>query len=357
MTMNGAPAGGGSAPPAPAEETVGARPSRRPSRRLPPAVRFIARRLGQAVIVMLLVMLANFAIIHAAPGDMVDVLSGSSDMTAEQITDLRQRYGLDQPTIVQLGRYLTQLATFDLGYSFRNAAPVLDVILLRLPTTLTLVALSVIFSLLFGTILGVTAARHAGKMLDATLSTVALLFYATPSFIIAIVLILIFSVKLGWLPIAGLATTGSGATGWAYWKDVAAHLVMPVAALCTFYVAIYGRLARATLLEVMGQDYVRTARAKGMSEGRVIYVHALRNALLPLVTMAGLQVSSLIGGAVLIETVFGLPGMGRTAFDAVFERDTNLLLGVMFVSSLSVVVVSLVVDLLYALLDPRVNLQ
>jgi peptide/nickel transport system permease protein len=323
----------------------------------PTALRFLARRLGQAIIVMLIVVIANFIIIHAAPGDMVDVLSGNSDMTAEQIADLRVRYGLDQPVFIQLGRYLGQLLTFDLGYSFRNSAPVLDIIMLRLPTTATLVVLSVVISLSIGTVLGVIAARKAGRVPDAVISTAALVFYATPSFIVAISLILIFSVKLGWLPIAGLTTVGSKLTGFAHIRDVAAHLVMPVTALCTFYIAIYGRLARATMLEVMGQDFVRTARAKGMSERRVIYTHALRNALLPLVTMAGLQVSSLIGGAVLVETVFGLPGMGRTAFDAVFERDTALLLGVMFVSSLSVVVVSLVVDLLYVLLDPRVELK
>lgn len=321
------------------------------------ALRFMARRLLQAVIVMLMVVIANFIIIHCAPGDMVDVLSGNSDMTAEQIADLRSRYGLDQPMVVQLLKYLGHLLTLDLGYSFKNAAPVLDVILLRLPTTATLVVLSVIISVTVGTILGVVAARNAGRPADAVISTVALIFYATPSFIVAISLILLFSVCLSWLPIAGLETIGGHRTGLSHLLDVAAHLVMPVMALCTFYIAIYGRLARATMLEVMGQDFVRTARAKGMSERRVIYGHALRNALLPLVTMAGLQVSSLIGGAVLVETVFGLPGMGRTAFDAVFDRDTNLLLGVMFVSSLSVVVVSLVVDLLYVVLDPRVELR
>jgi peptide/nickel transport system permease protein len=323
----------------------------------PRALRFLAWRLSQAFVVMLLVVIANFIIIHSAPGDMVDVLSGNSDMTAEQIADLRIRYGLDQPTIVQLGRYLAQLFTFDLGYSFRNSAPVLDVILLRLPTTAMLVILSVVISLTVGTVLGVIAARKAGRIPDVVISTGSLIFYATPSFIVAISLILIFSVSLGWLPIAGLTTVGNNLTGFAYIRDVAAHLVMPVTALCTFYIAIYGRLARATMLEVMGQDFVRTAHAKGMSERRVIYGHALRNALLPLVTMAGLQVSSLLGGAVLVETVFGLPGMGRTAFDAVFERDTALLLGVMFISSLSVVVVSLIVDLLYVVLDPRVELQ
>lgn len=306
---------------------------------------------------MLLVVLMNFTVIQITPGDMVDVLSGQSDMTAEQMAAMRQQYGLDQPVIVQLGKYLMSLATLDLGYSFRNSAPVLDVIMGRFPTTLMLVGPSVLISLMIGTILGVAAARNAGKPVDFAILAVALLLYATPSFIIALILILVFGVFLKWLPIGGLVTVGAGLTGWDYAMDLVEHLILPIAALCTFYIAIYARLTRASMLEVSSLDFVRTARAKGVSERRVIYVHALRNAVLPIVTMAGLQISSLIGGAVLVETVFGLPGMGRTAFDAIFERDINLLLGVMFVSSLCVVLVSLVIDLLYVALDPRVELK
>lgn len=320
-------------------------------------LRFVGRRLVQAFIVMLMVMTANFVLIKLAPGDIVDVLTGTSDMTAEQLVILRQQYGLDQPVIVQFVKYFTRLAQFDLGYSHQFHDSVLNIILARLPTTLLLVAFSVVLSILIGTSMGVIAARNAGKLVDSAISALVLLFYATPVFIVAIALILCFSVWLGWLPTSGLYTIGAGYTGLAHVKDVAVHLIMPVAALCTFYTAIYSRLTRATMLETMHLDFVRTARAKGLSERRVIYKHALRNALLPIVTMAGLQVSSLIGGAVLIETVFGLPGMGRTAFDAIFTRDTNLLLGVMFVASLVVVCVSLVVDFLYALLDPRVELK
>lgn len=319
--------------------------------------RYLARRLSQAVVVMLIVMVGGFALIHLAPGDLVDVLGGYSDMTAEQMAALRTQYGLDDPLIVQLGKYLLRLATFDLGYSPKNAAPVLDVLMERLPTTAMLVFFSVIVSLSLGAVLGVIAARRAGTLVDMAISTVALLFYATPSFIIAIALILVFSVRFDLMPIAGLTTPGVDRDGLAYALDVAHHLVMPIAALCTFYTAIYGRLSRAAMLDVMNLDFVRTARAKGLSETRVIYGHALRNALMPLVTMAGLQVSSLIGGAVLVETVFGLPGMGRTAFDAIFERDVNLLLGVLFVSSLGVVCVNFCIDLIYVLIDPRVDLS
>ena len=322
-----------------------------------PGVRFILRRFSQALLVMLLVVLMNFTVLQLAPGDMIDVLAGQSDMTAEQMAGMRQHYGLDQPVIVQLGRYFLNLATFDLGYSFHNSAPVLDVILIRFQTTLMLVVPSVLLSLVFGTVLGIAAARNAGKPLDFLILAAALLLYAIPSFIVAILLILVFGVFLNWLPIGGLVSVGAGLTGMDYVLDLIRHLILPVTALCTFYIAIYARLTRASMLEVSTLDFVRTARAKGLSERRVVYVHTLRNALMPIVTMAGLQVSALIGGAVLVETVFGLPGVGRAAFDAIFERDTSLLLGVMFFSSLFVVLVSLVVDLIYVAIDPRLELK
>jgi peptide/nickel transport system permease protein len=322
-----------------------------------PAVRYVLRRLSQAVLVMLLVMIGSFVLIKLAPGDLVDVLAGTSDMSPEQMASLRERFGLDLPVWVQLFNYMMNLVTLDFGYSPLNAAPVLDVILSRWPVTAILVVVSVTISMVVGTFFGVVAARNAGKPVDLGVSILMLLFYATPSFIIAVALMLVFSVKLNLLPIAGYATVGSGYTGLRHFWDVAQHLAMPVTALCTFYIAIYGRIGRAALLEVLKLDYIRTARGKGLPERRVVYVHALRNAMLPLVTMAGLQVSSLVGGAVLVETVFGLPGMGRTAFDAVLQRDTNLLLGVVFVSSLSVVIVNFLIDLLYMALDPRVELK
>lgn len=306
---------------------------------------------------MLLVVIGSFILIKLAPGDLVDVIAGTRDLNAEQMEALRERYGLDQPVFVQLLRYMYSLATLDFGYSPINAAPVLDIILARWPVTALLVAISVFISMTVGTVLGVVSARNAGNPIDLSISILMLLLYATPSFIIAISLILLFSVFYGSLPIAGLSTIGADYTGFNYVWDVAKHLLMPVTALCTFFIAIYGRIGRAAMLEVLKLDYIRMARAKGLSERRVVYVHALRNALLPLVTMAGLQVSFLVGGAVLVETIFGIPGMGRTAFDAVFQRDTNLLLGVLFVSSLSVVVVNFVIDLIYMVLDPRVELS
>lgn len=321
------------------------------------AIRYGLRRLSQAVVVMLVVVFGNFLLLQLAPGDLVDILAGSTDLNADQMSELREHYGLDQPVVLQAGRYAFNLAHLDLGYSPRNAAPVLDVILGRLPVTAILVVASILLSFTIGTILAVVCARSAGRWVDVAVSTASLLFYATPSFIIAIVLILVFSVFLRWLPVGGLESAGMGLTGWSRLTDIARHLVLPVAALSSFYTAIYARLGRAAMLEILTQDYIRTARAVGLPEKRVMFRHALRNALLPLVTMAGLQASTLIGGAVLVETIFGLPGLGRTAFDAVMERDINLLLGVLFFTSLSIVVINLAVDMLYLAIDPRVELK
>jgi len=321
-----------------------------------PALSYFVRRLSQAVLVMFVVVLGNFLLIQLAPGDLVDVLGGTTDLSPEQALALRQRYGLDQPLWMQFLHYAGNLLHFDLGFSPRQGAPVVNVLLERLPTTLALVFLSLFLSVAIGTAVGVLAARRAGTLADFGLSLVVLLFYATPSFIIALLLILGFSVYLPWLPSAGLSTPGMDLEGFAKLSDIGRHFILPVIALSTFYTAIYGRLSRAAMLEVLSQDFIRTARAKGVPERGLLWRHALRNALMPIVTMAGLQVSSLLGGAVLIETVFGLPGIGRTAFDAVMERDTNMLLGVLFMSSLGVVCVNLLVDLLYRLVDPRVEL-
>ena len=201
----------------------------------------------------------------------------------------------------------------------------------------------------------------------SAIAVLVLLSYATPTFWIGLMLIVLFSVKLGWLPTGGMMTIGAGLSGLGRGLDVAHHLILPAASLSLFYAAIYSRLMRASMLEVAGQDYVRTARAKGLSEGTVVYRHALRNAmipvitvrnaLLPLVPVVGVQVGSLLGGSVLVESVFGWPGLGRLAFEAVQQRDYNLLLGILLMSSMLVIAVNLVIDLLYAVLDPRIELR
>jgi peptide/nickel transport system permease protein len=325
---------------------------------MPGFVLFMLRRLLQAVPIVLGIAVFNFLLLHLAPGDAADVLAGEAGgASPEYLARLKSDFGLDQPLHVQLLRYLANVATLDLGHSFRHNMPVTALILSRLPATLLLMVAAVGLAFSAGVGLGVTAARHVRRPLDGIISVAALLAYATPIFWIGLMMILLFSVHLGWLPSGGMQTVGAGLTGWAAVTDVASHLVLPTITLALFYMALYTRLMRASMLEVYGQDFVTTARAKGLDERRVAYRHVFRNALLPMVTMLGLQVGALLGGSVLVETVFGWPGLGRLAFEAVFQRDHNLLLGILLLSSLVVVLVNVVVDLAYARLDPRIELR
>jgi peptide/nickel transport system permease protein len=324
---------------------------------MPRVVRYVAWRLLQAVPIVAGIAVFNFMLLQLAPGDAADVLAGEAGgATPEYITELKARFGLDQPVPVQLGKYLWNVARLDLGFSFRHNMPVVDLILSRLPATLLLMVAAIVLAFGLGVLLGVTAARNVNRPLDAVISVGALLAYATPIFWIGLMMILLFSVELGWLPSSGMRTIGTDLTGFAFAIDIARHLVLPATALSLFFMALYTRLMRASMLEVYSLDYVTTARAKGLTERRVAFKHVLRNALLPMVTMLGLQIGSMLGGSVLVETVFGWPGLGRLAFEAVFQRDNNLLLGILLLSSVLVVIVNVIIDLTYARLDPRIEI-
>lgn len=318
---------------------------------------YLAWRLLQSLVVVAIVVVGSFLLLHLVPGDMVDVLGGQrGDMDAELMANLRARYGLDQPVLVQLYHYVAGVLQGDLGYSFRNSNDVLTLVLQRLPATMLLVVCSVAVAVFFGTLAGVIAARHVHRLTDVVISVVVLVFYATPIFMTGLALVIVLSVKLKLLPVGGLFSPGVDFTTPELIADVATHLVLPVLSLSLFYIAIYARLARASMLQVLHQDYIRTAYAKGLSTSHVIIGHALRNALLPVVTMVGLQIAELFGGAVLTETIFSLPGVGRLAYDAVFERDYPLILGVLLVCSFVIILVNLVIDIIYMLLDPRVEI-
>ena len=323
----------------------------------PGVARFLARRLAQAVPTMLLIVVLSFLVLHLTPGDIVDVLAGEAGAaTPEYVQMLRQRFGLDRPLLVQLGSYVWSVLHLDLGFSFRHNTTVLRLMLDRLPATLVLMGTSLALATAIGVVFGVTAARHVNRPADGAIAVLVLLSYATPTFWLGLMFIVLFSVKLGWLPTGGMATIGAGLSGIGRAADVLHHLILPATSLALFYAAIYTRVMRASMLEVAGQDFVRTARAKGIAERRVLYGHTLRNALLPLVTIVGVQVGSVLGGSVLVESVFGWPGLGRLAFEAVQQRDYNVLLGILLLSSLLVILVNLAVDLLYAVLDPRIEL-
>jgi peptide/nickel transport system permease protein len=314
------------------------------------------RRLAASVPTVLLILIGIFLLLQFAPGDTVDAMMaqmGGGD--AATARELRKFYGLDLSVTAQLGNYLWRLVRFDLGFSAIYGKPVVTVIAERLPATLLLMVSALSFAFFFGLVLGVVAARGVNKWPDTVISTLGLIFYATPSFWFGLMAIVVFSIYLQWFPPGGLEDITTVNTG--IWRvlDIARHLVLPTLTLGVIYLAIYLRIMRASMREVLNLDFVRTARAKGLNETRVVVRHVLRNALLPMVTLIGLQAGTMLGGSVVVESVFSLPGLGRLAYESVIQRDLNTLLGIVFVSALVVIAVNFITDVLYARLDPRIT--
>jgi peptide/nickel transport system permease protein len=315
----------------------------------------VRRRLVGGVAVLLIVIAGTFLLLEAAPGDAVDAYVVSVGGDAGMVEELRRRWGLDQSAATRFASYVWSLAQLDLGHSVAFSRPILDVILERLPNTLLLMGTATALSFFLGTLLGIVAGSRPGSFRDRFLSVGSLALYAVPGFWLGLVLIVIFAVQLRWLPLGGIETIASGKTGAARVLDIARHLVLPVASLGFIYLALYLRMMRAGMAEIWRMDFVLAARARGISRRRIVLRHVARNALLPLVTMLGLQSAAMLGGSVVIESVFSIPGLGRLAQEAVSARDTPLLLGIILVSALLVILVNLAVDLLYAALDPRVG--
>ncbi len=319
---------------------------------------FLARRLVKAAIILFFIVLINFALIRAAPGDPAAVMAGEAGASDEQYVEvLRQRFGLDEPLHTQMYLYVTSVFRGDLGFSYRQGQHVSDLILDRLPATLLLTVTAFLFALAMGVLLGTLAAMKVGRWADTAITTLALVSYATPLFWLGLMLILLFSVQLGWLPSFGFESVGRGYTGLERMVDIARHMVLPVLTLGLFYMAVYTRLTRSSILEVHDMDFVKTARAKGVTEGNVMVFHVLRNAILPVITFAGFQAGHLIGGSILVETVFAWPGIGRLAFNALLQRDYQVLLGVFVVTSVLVLVFNIITDLIYTIVDPRIEVD
>ncbi|MDR6818253.1 peptide/nickel transport system permease protein [Neorhizobium sp. 2083] len=316
----------------------------------------IRRRAISSIPVLLIVVVLTFLLLESASGDAVDayLLSiGGGDATVAQ--SLRQAYGLDQSMFARLWLYVSSLARFDLGWSVAFGRPVLDLVLERLPNTLLLMGSATALSFGFGSALGIVAGSKPESVRDRVLSTGSLILYAIPSFWLGLVLSIIFAVQLRWLPTSGIETIASGKTGLARAMDIARHLVLPVAALALIYMALFLRVMRSGMAEVWTLDFVLFARSKGLSRFRVVLRHVARNALLPLVTMLGLQSAAMLGGSVVVESIFAIPGFGRLAQEAVGGRDAPLLMGIIVVSAVLVICVNLIIDLVYAALDPRVG--
>ncbi len=321
-------------------------------------LRFLLWRLAKGILVVLAIVILDFALIHLAPGDPASVMAGESGATDDAfLQQLRAKFGLDKPLLTQLGLYLWGVVRLDLGFSYRQQMPVMDLVMNRLPATLLLTGAAFAFSLTVGVAMGAWAASKKGRPLDRIITTIALVFYATPLFWMALMAVLIFSVWLDWLPAFGMREVGANVSLMEGVLDVARHLVLPAVTLGLFFMAVYVRMTRASMIEVGRQDFIKTLRAKGLSEKVILRRHVLRNAILPVVSLAGIQAGQMVGGAVMTETVFAWPGIGRLMYEALIQRDYNLLLGVFVVSAAMVVVFNILTDLVYRMVDPRIEVS
>ncbi|MYN13352.1 ABC transporter permease subunit [Pusillimonas sp. TS35] len=319
-------------------------------------LQYLIKRLTYAVILLLAVLTLNFLLIHISPGDPVETIAGAmGGMTDELRQELTQKFGLDKPFIVQLGIYLGKIAQGDLGQSYYFNASVASLIWERVPATLLLVVVSVLLAFFIGTLLGSLAARRPNGMLSQVVTMLSIVGYSAPVFWTGIVLIILFASVWPIFPVSDMRTAGMDDGGLAGVLDVLEHMVLPAFTLAFVYLAQYSRLARASMMEALSADYIRTARAKGLPESVVLYKHALRNAVLPVVTMLGMQFGNVLAGAILVETVFNWPGLGRLAFDSVLRRDYPTMLGILFFASMMVIVMNQLTDLAYRIIDPRIK--
>ena len=316
----------------------------------------IVNRLVYAIVLLFAVLVLNFTLMHLAPGDVADTISQSMGGADEELLiEIRKDYGLDQPYHHQLVAYIGKVLRFDLGHSFFFNEPVSKLVLQRVPATLLLVITAQIFALLLGVVLGVYSARKPNGIMSHFVTLFALFGYSAPVFWTGILLLIAFSLQIPLFPVAGMRDVTIEGNFWIHTIDIIKHMVLPVVTLASIFLALYSRLARATMIETLGTDFVRTARAKGLHERQVVYKHALRNSVSPVVTLAGLQFSAVVSGAVLVEAVFSWPGLGTLAFQSIIARDTPTILGILFFSALVVIIGNLLTDLVLRFVDPRVG--
>ncbi|MFQ6125942.1 MAG: ABC transporter permease [Candidatus Heimdallarchaeota archaeon] len=320
---------------------------------------YIIKRLLNAIPVLFSVLVIAFFLVRLAPGDPAVLMAGEG-ATEEYLDLMREKYGLNDPIWIQFGRQMKNFLTGDWGKSWTFERPVLDVIIDRIPQTLLLVGVGLTLAIIFGIFLGLAAARVPYSLKDNLITFFSFLGFSLPVFWFAQILVLVFGIKLGWLPPFGLIDYGVNPEsklfwGWTYTKNILKHLILPATALATVFLATYTKLTRAGLLEVQRQNFIMAARAKGVPEDKILRKHGLRNALLPVITVAGIQFGVAIAGVVLTETVFAWPGVGRLLYDALLFRDYPLVMGTFVFVSLSVVFFNILADILYAWVDPRIT--
>ena len=318
----------------------------------------IIQRLFYAAALLLAVTVFSYILLSLVPGDIAETIAGESGGASEEVmAEIRASYGLDKPFPVQLATYVGKVLQGDLGKSFYFNVPVMDLIQERVVPTLLLVVTSLLLAIFIGTLFGVIAAQRPNGLFSHFITVIALVGFSAPVFWTALLLIIFFVAILEIMPLSGMVDplTPRGTFGW--YLDVAHHLFLPVLSLSTIYLAQYSRLARASMMDILGSDYIRTARAKGLGQQIIIYKHALRNAVIPVITIAGLQFSHVFSGAVVIETVFTWPGLGTLVFESILRADTPTVMGILLISAMVVIVFNLLTDLAYRIVDPRIRLS
>jgi len=319
--------------------------------------KYVLRRVIQTIPTIFATLTLTFFLIHSIAGDPISMIIGEGFETDPEFVErMKIKFGLDQPLYIQYIRYISNFLQGDLGYSI-SGPPVLTLVTERLGATLLLTGSALLFALLLGTLLGVLSAIRPSSLSSTLVSVISVGGYAIPVFWLGQMLMLLFALRLGWLPVSGFKTLRYELTGAAYVIDVFKHLILPALALGIHQLALIARLTRSSMLEVLRQDYILTARSKGLSQVRVLFWHAFRNALLPVVTITGMQLGFLFSGAVLTETIFSWPGIGRLMYNALLSRDYPVIMGIFNLISISVVMANLFTDIVYAYLDPRIQYE
>jgi peptide/nickel transport system permease protein len=309
---------------------------------------YILRRILATIPVMAVVALFVFSLLYIAPGDPAAVIAGDQASPAD-VERIRQGLGLDRPFLVQFGDWIWRILHGDLGTSIFTNLPVSSLIAQRIEPTLSLMAITLVLAIVVAVPLGVVAAWRAGSWVDRTIMAFAVFGFSLPVFVVGYVLAYVFALEFEWLPVQGYAPLGAGLWPWLE------HLILPAIALGCVYIALIARITRASMLEVLQQDYIRTARAKGLGQRGILFVHALKNAAVPIVTVIGIGIALLIGGAVVTESVFAIPGLGRLTVDAILRRDYPVIQGIVLLFSFLYVLVNLMIDVIYTMVDPRIR--
>jgi peptide/nickel transport system permease protein len=318
-------------------------------------LRYLARRIAGTLVLLVLVVIVTFGLIHLAPGDTAQALAGQGGADARYVADLRHELGLDKPLVEQIGVYLGSVFRGDLGFSAVQGRPVLDVILQRLPATLLLFGSALLIATVGGVILGVIAAARRRTRTDTAISVASLTVSSLPLFWVGQILVGLLAIRLGWLPTGGLSSPGAALGGLAAALDAIKHLILPAGVLSLLMLGLIVRITRSAMIDVLAEDYIRVARARGIPERRLLFRHALPNALRPVVTVVTAELGLVLTGTVLVESVFTWPGLGSLLLDSVLGRDNLTLVGLLLFSAFLVATANLVADLLYLALDPRVR--